>query len=308
MCEQKVQIANIANQILYFPRWISVVLLLLLASTQIRAEQKRLSVSLSCFKEQIAERDPNQEAPVLIPTRQVVRFDPVVFKLVITNNSEKDISVLSSEFIPRTVIPIFKRAVDGKLQPPQVKWLASHISDYVNIAPGKSCEALLHLEEIFPLGLPEGAYQIRFNYTPDYITWIRTNTVNLEVTPLTETGEKQFKEVLKILQAGVGVSKSEEAELFLKSHPDSRFANMLRLELANNQMAQKNFPAAISTLELIMVDEQAKNFERNKTRWLKAHILKKIGKLDDAIQCMEKVQFRYAKREVIKWKKEQNPK
>ena len=61
-----------------------------------------LSVSLSCFKEQVVFADPNQERPVLVPVNEATSLDPVVLKLTISNLSKQDIPVLSPGFAPNT--------------------------------------------------------------------------------------------------------------------------------------------------------------------------------------------------------------
>ena len=92
-----------------------------------------LSVSLSCFKEQVVLADPNQKRPVLVPVNEVTSLDPVVLKLTISNLSKQDIRVLSPEFLPKTLLPYFRRIADGKVIPPQVECSAMLIQDYINM-------------------------------------------------------------------------------------------------------------------------------------------------------------------------------
>lgn len=285
--------------------WAFAIFLVLITQRQTKADVANLGVSLSCFKEQIVLADPNQERPVLVPVNETTSFDPVVLKLTISNLSKQDIPVLSPEFPPRTLLPFFQRKTDGKLVPPQVKWSASLIHDYINIPPGKTYEVLLYLEELFPLGIPPGAYDVRLKYTPDYKTWIQTNSILLEITPISNEDKKQFEEVLAILQGGIEW-KAKRANRFFARVPNSRFTNMIRLEVAPSQMALRNFESAHNTLNLVIADQNATTFQKNQAYWRKGHLLKKTGKLEEAIKCMEKAQFRVAYRQAVKWKKEEN--
>ncbi len=191
-----------------------------------------LSFSLSCFKEQVVLADPNQKRPVLVPVNEVKPFDPVVLKLTITNPSNQDVWALSPEFFPKTVLLSLRRTADGKLIPPQAEWLTIPIGDYITISPGKPYEVLLYLEELFPYGIPPGACDVRLQYTPDYKTWVETNSISLKIAPMSEEEKKELEEVEAILAGGFAYkpeAKAEAVKLFLAKSPDSRHRNLLRL-------------------------------------------------------------------------------
>lgn len=284
-------------------RCLLVPLFVLSVFTKVNGAVPNLHVSLSCFKEQVVPTDPNQKRTVLVSVNEAKPFDPIVLKLTISNLANQNILVLSPEFPSKTLSPFFRRTADGKLVPPQVKWSAGLINDYINILPGKTYEVLLYLEELFPFGIPLGAYDVRLKYTPDYKTWVETNGIPLNVAPMGEEEKKEFEEVEAILVAGFAY-KPEGVKRFLAKHPNSRHRTLLRLEAARSLIALKEFDSASSVLNTIIADQTANSFKKNRAYWQKGHLLKKMGKLEEAIECMEKSKFRHAYRDAMKWKKE----
>jgi len=284
-------------------RCLFVLLLVLSVVVQTSGAVPNLTVSLSSFKEQVTLADPNQERPVLLAAKQGVSFDPLILRLGINNPSGRELSVLWPEFPARTLVPLFQKTSDGKIIPPQVKWSAGLIEDSIRIPPGGTYEVLLYLEELFPLGIPPGTYNIRLKYTPDYKTWVQTNSVFLQITPISNEHKKQFEEVIAILQGGIEY-KAKRANRFLARVPNSPFCNILRLEAARSQMVLRNFESASNTLDLVIGDQKSTTFQKNQAYWRKGHLLKKAGKLEEAIKCIEKSQLRTAYRDAMQWKTE----
>ena len=68
------------------------------AYCKLASEDPNISISLSCFKEQIGVSEPNQKQPKPISITEANYLDPLILKLTITNKSVKTISVLWPEF------------------------------------------------------------------------------------------------------------------------------------------------------------------------------------------------------------------
>jgi hypothetical protein len=130
-----------------------------LANVDSAREDPNISISLSCFKEQVASSEPNQILPKLIPVSETFFLDPFILKLTITNKSTKEISVLFPHLVYRTAILSFRDKATGEQVSDQVRWsLGAMDIGYVNIQKGKSYEALLYLEQIYPNGISPGDY------------------------------------------------------------------------------------------------------------------------------------------------------
>lgn len=273
------------------------IFLVLFIRGQAQCGDANISVSLSCFREQIGVSDPNQGLPKLIPITEANSLDPVILKLIITNKSTKDISVLWPEFPGRTVVPNFRNKSDGKQIPPQVRWMRSGFSnDYITIPQSKNYEVLLYLEELYPTGILPGSYEMQIQYYSGYKPWLQTNSISLTIAPQSEEEKKQLSDYIRVVRTG-------GAELFLKENPESRFRSDVYIAIALNQEHLKNFDAASKAYDLIISDKKASTFQRNQAYWRKGHLLKKTGKLEEAIKCMEKAKFiRSAYRDAMKWK------
>jgi len=270
------------------------------AICQLSSEDPNISISLSCFKEQVGISEPNQVLPKLILITDANFLDPIVLKLTITNKSTKEISVLYPDLIHRTAILSFRDTTSGQQVPNQVRWIGGISSDYILIQPGKSYEALLYLEQIYPNGISSGTYEISLQYTANYNKpMLQTNSISLKIASPSEV-EKKLSTNYRRYQDGL-----EIGEQFLKENSIGYFRGLVSIRMAREQIQVNNFEAASNIFETIVSDESSTTFQKGEALYLKARLLKdNMGKLDEAIECLEKSPLRSAYVEVEQWKKE----
>jgi tetratricopeptide (TPR) repeat protein len=257
-----------------------------------------INISLSCFKEQVGISEPNRVTPLLIPVTVANFLDPIILKLTITNKSAKEISVLYPDFIGRNVILSFRDKVTGEQVPDQISWLAGRSSDFITIQQGRNFEALLYLEQLYPNGIPTGAYEIKIKYTPDYKTSIQTDSIYLTIAPQSENEKQYFANYIKFIQ-----EDTENLELFLQKNPVGQFREPLYQLIAQKQIRLKKYEDAISILDAVLSDKNATTYQKGQSLYIKARVLKDyMGNSKDAIQCLEKSPLRSGQVEAKKWK------
>ncbi len=265
-----------------------------------------IKVSLSCLKEQT---DVNEQSKSQYVSFSEARpFDPLILKLIIANDSTTKKSVLWPEFPAGTLTMNLHNQSNGKHVTPQVKWSISLSSDYIDIQTGKNIEVLLYLEEPFPLGIPSGKYNLSLQYTPDYQNWFQTNTVSFIISPQSEEEKKQLEDYIKVMQTGGYEYTLKYGEEFLSKYPTSRFRSDVYLEMAREYTnTYKKYETARNMLDMAISDKSSTTYNKGIALYKKARLLKdKMGKNDEAIDCLEKSQLRWAKKEVEQWKKEKD--
>lgn len=275
------------------------------AQSGVASEATDISISLSCFKEQVGVSEPNQVLPKLIPVTEVNYLDPIILKLTITNKSAKEISVLYPDLIYKTAILSFRDKASGQQIPDQRRWIGGRGSDYITIQPGRSYEALLYIEQLYPNGISSGTYEISIQYIPNYNRPIlQTNSILLLVAPQSEDEKKHVANFIKLAEKW---GSTEDKELFLKENPVGRFRNRIYLRIAGEQIQLKKYEDASKILDDIIFSKTSTTYQKGEAWYQKARLLRDhLGKLDEAIECLEKSPLRSAKNEVERWKKEKD--
>lgn len=273
------------------------------AYCQLPPTDPNISILLSGFIEQVGVSEPNEISPRLVPIKEANSLDSIVLKLTINNKSTKEISVLYPDFFSRTAILSFRDKISGQQIPDQVRWsIGGRSSDYINIQQGKSYEALLYLEQLYPNGISSGAYEVSLQYAPDYKTLLQSNSISLTFIPQSENEKKYILNYVKFVREG-----TNDIELFLKENPVGPFRNRIYLRIARDQIQSKKFESAENTLNDIISDKNVTTFQKGQSLYIKARLLKdNMGKLNEAIQCLEKSPLISGQNEAKKWKKEKD--
>jgi hypothetical protein len=269
---------------------------------QLLTNDPNISISISCFKEQVGISEPNKILPKLTSVTEANFLDPIILKLTITNKSIKEISVLYPDLIHRTAILSFRDTTSGQQVPDQVRWIGGISSDYILIQPGKSYEALLYLEQLYPNGISSGSYEIKIQYNAGFKSLLQTNSIFLSFVPQSGDEKQHVANFIKYAREGGDIN---DIEAFLRENPVGKFRNRIYLKLAREEIGSKKFEAADHILDTIISDKTSTTFQKGEALYVKARLLKdNMGRLNEAIECLEKSPLRSAKSEVEQWKKE----
>jgi tetratricopeptide (TPR) repeat protein len=267
------------------------------AYCQAQVLDRNIGISLSCFKEQVGYSEPNKITPKLIPVTDANFLDPIILKFTITNKTQKDISVLYSDFRSKIIkLKLIDISMGQQVQE-QVRWDMGS-SDFVEIQQGKTFDVLLYIEQLYPDGISSGDYELKLEYAPYGKAWLQTNSIFLSFKP---QNKQQNENYLKFVR---GFEMKEDIELFLKENPVGLYRSRIYERIASEQIRLKKYEDAIKTIDKIISGNTTTTYQKGKALELKAGILREyLGKQEEALKCIEKSPLRSSHLQAELWKK-----
>jgi hypothetical protein len=251
---------------------------------------------------------PAIKVTIACPKTTIVAGENLEFSVTIHNTSDKDVSTAPLQ--PFAFLTLHVES-EGKVIPPGVKVLLSHVDPDVALNPGQTLKKDRDLCTWFPDGLYAGTLEVSAEYFPDRNDRnivLRSNVVKLVVEARTAEQEKEYQDFVEMQRAGDDGAFIKCRE-FLKRHPKSMFEPRVRLWCAGYPDIIKDIDKIEELLGEAFERSSPTRTERTSARYLRARTLEGNGRFKEALSVLQDVDEPWAatRRRNLQYRVEHGP-
>ena len=242
----------------------------------------------------------NMAVSVSLPKTSFRPGEPMILAIEVKNTGGSVLRVLKPSVLHKTVSIELLR--DGRRIPAQRKWDGPFSPSMVELTPSRALRCEQDITWLYPMTVPSGQYQVRVVYQLSSNKSIASNTLRMELKPLSEDEAQALEDYRRVMQAGEFRDVAELGMEFLKKHQESSFANLVRKETAFALAQMGRYRESIELYRRISDSGSAAPWLRQEARFKAAHVLFRKGDVREAIAEMELLDTPTAKDFVAEWR------